>query len=161
MCRRCWILAAWLVVVPASAHANVLMLVEGVPGTAALKDYGGWFPIESLQWAIDRSSGAASQTLDVRLRVSAGVATLRQSAASGSPFKRIVFDHLGNSGLRSRLTCEDALIRSFDVGWSMNESLQGLRMQCARLVWEEVDRDAGGAIIRSGKGSWNFRTNTP
>ena len=169
MIRRAWILGGLLALSPAVSQAALLMLVDAVPGTATLPGYVGWFTLRSLQWGIDRSNTATPHSVHVTLEVSAGTATLHQAAATGGAFKKIAIDQVstvdgGNVTLVTRLICEESLIRATSTGHDSDDrGVIALDIRCGRLAWEYFDYSSGTpkTLVRQGKGSWNFKTNTP
>lgn len=168
MIRRGWILAALLALSPAVSQAALLMLVDGVPGPSTFVGYAGWFSLESMQWNIDRAN-ATPHKLNVTVEVSAGTATLHQAAANGSLLKRIAVDQVATSSesgpvLIARLNCEEPIIRSSSTAHQpADQGIISLDIRCTRLFWEYFDyaNGIGKPLTRAGKGSWNFKTNTP
>ena len=169
MIRRALVLGALLTLAPALSQAAIRMMVEGISGPSKTTGYSGWFELNSLSWSIDRSKTAEPHEIAVTLPASAAVATLIQLSAAGVSAKKMVFDTLHGFApdasflLDSRVTCEDPTIRaSTTAGSSDDRSNVALHIRCGRLVWELYDygKDSKVAAL-AGKGSWNFRTNTP
>jgi hypothetical protein len=166
MFRRALVLSGLLALSPAVSQAALLMLVDGVPGPATLAGYAGWFDIENLQWNIDRSS-ATPHSVHVTVRVSASTATLHQAAANAGVLKRIAIDQVRSVDsaalLVARLTCEEPTMRSTTTSHQADElGMISLDIRCARVLWEYFDYNAQTKTVsKAGKGSWNFKTNTP
>ena len=167
MNRRGWLLGALVALSPAVSQAAALMLVDGVVGPSKTAGYAGWFNLEAYNWSIDRSKTPEPHTFNVVLVVSAAAATLIQASASGALPKKIVVDQLesvdGGFLLNGRLTCEEPAIRaSATAGDPDDRARLNLKIQCGRLAWEYFDYNSTSkALVASGKGSWNFKTNTP
>jgi len=167
MIRRDWILGGLLALLPAVSQAAILMMVDGVIGPSKVTGYGGWFPVQAINWSIDRSKAAEPHSVAVTLDSSATVATLIQLSATGAPSKKIVFDVVSQESdaalqLHARFSCEDAYIRSSAThADSDRRPVVSLTIQCGRLTWENYDFGTSKAVTAVGKGSWNFRTNTP
>lgn len=168
MIRRVWILGGLLALAPAVSQAALVMLVDGVPGPSTVLNHVGWFDIDSVSWSIERGNTTAPQKFVVVIKSSAGVATLMQASASGTGLKKIVIDTVftGNSSasqvLDSRLTCEGTHILNFGAsGHAQDREQVSLSLQCGRILWEKYDYTSAGQPSKSGKGSWNFKTNTP
>jgi hypothetical protein len=166
MRRRGGLLAGLLALLPAVSQAAMFMLVDGVPGPSKYTNYGGWFSVDSAQWFIDRTKAGEPHSIVVTLRSSAQTAALIQLSASGAILKRIVVDHVSTSEaapvLNNRLTCDDAQIRSSSTSGDSDDIAQiELKILCGRLAWENFDYNAQKTLAAQGKGSWNFKTNTP
>lgn len=168
MSSRNWILVGLLALSPAIANANLLMMVEGVPGTATLAGYGGWFSLESLSWSIERPDVDANvqrsdsvpllPTMTISLRQSANLAVVAQASGTGAIFRKIVFDNVSVGAavkLASRLTCENAEIRSFASTAEAGDGRSNveLSIRCGKLTWEFFDYNDQGALVRSSKGT--------
>lgn len=168
MFRRALVLGGLLAVLPVASRAELAMLVEGVAGPSTTLNHVGWFDVESVSWAIERGNPTKPQSFVVVLRSSAAVSTLMQASASGTSVKKVVLDSLFVGGvnptlmLDTRLTCEDPLILEFSAALPRHDREQvSLSFQCGKLTWEKFDYNSNGQPLRQGKGSWNFRTNTP
>lgn len=167
MIRRALVLGGLLALLPAVSHAALLLMVEGVPGTTTLPGYTGWFNAENSAWGIDRSNAAAPHTLSVSLELTANLATVAQASAQGATFKKIVVDQLAtlsgeNFKLVSRLTCEEALVRAYSSSSAAaDRAIVQLDFRCGKLLWENFDYTSQGQPLKSAKGSWNFKANTP
>lgn len=166
MFRRALVLGGLLALSPAVSQAALFMLVDGVPGPSTFTGYVGWFNIKSLKWNIDRSS-ATPHSVRVTVEVSANTATLHQAAANSGVLKRIAIDQITSQDatgvLVARLTCEEPTIRSSSTAHQPDQ--QGvieLDIRCLRVVWEYFDYNSQTkTVTKGGKGSWNFKTNTP
>ena len=168
MIRRGWILGCLLALSPAVSQANLLMLVDNLPGTSTLSGYAGWFVLDGMSWNIDRSNSATPHQMTVALEVSANTATFHQLAANGTVFKRVVIDYVEIMGdaatplLVARLSCEDLIVRSSSTSQDRDERGKiELDFRCGRLAWEYYDYTSSKTPARKGTGSWNFKTNTP
>jgi len=169
MTRRGLIFGALLALQPALAHAGLYMLVDGVPGGVITAPWTGWHPAMSYSVALDRSNSELPFQLTVTMeRNAASVAAIQQAAFSGSAFRRIMLDNAapltatGTLLTFTRLTCEEAVIRSFASSANTGQAaVSQLVLSCGRLSWDEFDYNNAGAATKAGKGSWNFRTNTP
>ena len=166
MTRRSWWLGACAALLPGLAQAAALMMSEGVTGSSKVPGYAGWFEIRAYSWGIDRSKTAQPLEFNVVLEWTAPVATLVQASVSGSILKKLIIDHLAVADssllLTSRLTCEEASLRATANSAQAAERAVGqVSVQCARLTWEYFEYNSSKALTASGKGSWNFKTNTP
>lgn len=167
MIRRVCALGAFLALLPAVSQAALLLMVEGVPGPATLPGYTGWFNADSVAWGIERANAAAPHTLSVSLELTANLATIAQVSASNAAFKKIVVDQVsfqngGTPQLAARLTCEEASVRAFSSSADSDDRAQiQLDIRCGKLVWENFDYTPQGQPLRTAKGSWNFKSNTP
>lgn len=166
MKHRNWLAGACAAFLPVVSQAAAMMMVDRVTGPSKMTNYVGWFFADSASWSIDRAKVAEPHSFSVTVQSSAGAAALLQISASGTSVKRIVLDQLatsdGGSVVMQRLTCEDALIRSSAVHVPPEpRALIELKIQCGRLLWEHFDYSDQKTIIAAGKGSWNFKTNTP
>lgn len=159
--------AGLLALFPGVSQAAMFMLVEGVTGPSKMPNYVGWFIVDNASWSIDRAKVAEPHSLIVALRSSAGTAALIQLSASGVPLKRIALDHVsvaeGTATLiMERLACEDPIIRSSGVSADADDFAQvQLKIRCGRLAWENFDYNSQKKVAAAGKGSWNFKTNSP
>jgi len=167
MARRHLFLGTCLALLPLASQAAHVMLVDGIQGTSTKPNYSGWFDATAVSWSIDRASTAAPHGFDVTLESIAATASLAQLGASGTGIKRIVVDTVFPSSSNSsfllhwRLTCEEAVIRVFAASASTNQRFtMQLRIQCGKLSWEGYDYQ-NDTLLRSAKGSWNFKSNTP
>lgn len=166
MIRRGWMLAGLLVLLPGVSQAAMFMLVDGFPGPSKYASYAGWFSVDSAQWFIDRTKAGDPHALVVVLRSSAQTAPLIQLSASGAILKRIVVDHVSTSEatpvLHGRVTCDEVQVRSSSTSGNAEDVTRiELKILCARFAWEYFDYSATKALAAQGKGSWNFKTNTP
>lgn len=169
MTCRGWMFGALLALQPALAHAGLYMLVDGVPGGVITAPWTGWHLAMSYSVTLDRSKAELPFQLTVTMeRNAASVATIQQAAFSGSAFRRIMLDNaasLAATGAQltfTRLTCEEAVIRSFaSSATSGQAAVSQLVLSCGKLQWDEYDYHSNGTVAKAGKGSWNFRTNTP
>lgn len=167
MNRRAWLLGALVALSPAVSQAAALMLVDGVIGPAKLPGYAGWFHLEAFSWSIDRSKTSEPHGFNVVLVASATTAALVQASASGAMAKKIVVDQVFMADgsalqLRSRLACEEPFIRASSVSADADDSARmSFKIQCGRLAWEYFDYNDNKSLAATGKGSWNFKTNTP
>jgi hypothetical protein len=169
MILRRWPLAACLALLSLPAHSGNLMMVDGIVGPSTVAQaYAGWFDVDTLAWGIDRSEPTGPSIVTVVIQSSAATAALAQPAASGAGLKRIVFDEisLGQQSIQvtARVQCEEALVRSYhsaSVPTVAGRAKVSLTIACGRITWEYFDYAGTGPPSKSGKGSWNFRTNTP
>jgi hypothetical protein len=169
MTRRGWIFGALLALQPALAHAGLYMLVDGVPGAVTTAPWTSWHPALSYSLTLDQSKTELPFQLTVTMeRSAASVAAIQQAAFARSTFRRIILDNAaplaapGSQLTFTRLTCEEAVIRSFGSSAAAGQpAVSELVLTCGRLLWDEFDYNNAGAATKAGKGSWNFRTNTP
>jgi type VI protein secretion system component Hcp len=166
MIRRSWWLGACAALLPGLAQATALMLVDGVTGSAKLQGYAGWFEIRAYSWSIDRSKTAQPLQFNVEYEWTAPASTLAQLAVTGTILKKIVIDQVapidGGLLLVSRVTCDEASFRTTANSTSASDrSVGDLQVQCGRLQWEYFDYATNKGLTATGKGSWNFKTNTP
>jgi hypothetical protein len=159
---------ALLALQPTLAHAGLYMLVDGVPGGVTTAPWTSWHPALSYSLALDQSNSELPFQLTVTMeRSAASVAAIQQAAFARSAFRRIILDNAaplaaGAQLTFTRLTCEEAVIRSFASSANSGQAaVSQLVLTCGRLLWDEFDYNNAGAATKAGKGSWNFRTNTP
>lgn len=168
MHRRGWILGALLALAPVLSQAAVFVRFEGIPGTVTQQPYSGWHRAMSYTWSLDRSNPVQFKLSLTAEQQGAGVGSIKQAAFNSSSLKSIVIDDavaLSNGPVltpTTRLTCEEPTIRVFSTaGGSGNAAVFNLELACGKVLWEEYEYGQGGTVIKSIKGSWNFRTNTP
>lgn len=169
MIRRGWFLGAALALQPALANAAIFVLVDGIQGTVTQPPYAGWHSGDQFDWTFDRSNPALPFDLTITLtHRGASIASIKQAAFGGSTLRRIVIDNAHMLGTANslmpltRLTCEDAVIRKIGISNDADDApISQLHFACGRLGWEDFEYQANGTFIKSAKGSWNFRTNTP
>lgn len=168
MNRRGWILGALLTLVPALSQAAVFVWIEGIPGTSTLQPYVGWHRAMSYSWSLDRSTPEQFKLNLTMEQQGAGVGLIKQAAFNGASLKSIVIDDAvalsAGPSLTpiTRFTCEEPTIRVFSTaGGSSNAPVFNLQLSCGKVAWEEFEYGQGATVIKSTKGSWNFRTNTP
>lgn len=166
MKRRAWALAACLAMLPAASQAMQVMFVEGLTGRSRVQGRSGWFDILSVSWSIDRSNTAAPNSVVVVLNTSATTVSFGPTSASGGAFRKIVFDHMFTSGdatplLASRLTCDNAMVRTAAASTSTElPETASITLQCGALTWENFDYSNQGALLGTGKATWDFLRNT-
>ena len=169
MILRRWRLAACLALLSLPAQSANLMMVEGIIGPSTTAPaYAGWFDVDTLSWGIDRNEPSGPSIVTVVMQSSAAAAALAQPAASGAALKRIVFDEVQlehqSIQVTARVQCEEVLIRAYhsaSAHTATGRAKISLTISCGRIAWEYFDYGGAGQPSKSGKGSWNFKTNTP
>lgn len=169
MKRPAWILGALLALLPAISNAALMVMVDGITGPSKLSPYGGWFLANSFSWGYERANTAKPFALTVSMEQSGiGFASIAQASFSGAILKKVVIDVLDATGsegqfkVTTRLSCEEAQVRSSSTAGDYNDRPRlELGFSCARFTWENFEVDKDGAVFNAGKGSWNFKTNTP
>ena len=168
MIRRGWILGALFALLPALAQAVVFVRIEGIPGAATQTPYSGWHRAVSYNWSLDRSTPEQFKLNLTMEQQGSSVGLIKQAAFNGSSLKSIVIDDSttlsAGAALTpiSRFTCEEPTIRVFSTaGGSSSPPAFNLQLSCGKVAWEEFEYTTQGVLIKSIKGSWNFRTNTP
>lgn len=159
---------ALLALLPSISNATLMVMVDGIVGPGKQAPYSGWFTADSFSWAHDRVNPTNPFGLTVSMKqFGIGFASIVQAAFSGASPKKVIIDVL-TAGAQdqlmviSRLTCEEAQVRNSSTsGPGDNRPQVQFEFGCARFVWENFEMDRTGAIISAGKGSWNFKTNTP
>lgn len=168
MKRHAWVVGGMLALQPMLAQAAIFVLIEGLPGPNMTAPYQGWHIAESASWGVERANAAQPFrfTLSMRQR-SAAMATIKQTAFSGAPFKKLTIDvaaDFSGQGLKpiARLICETATIGRFDFTGSGNDApATQLDLNCTRLVWEDFEYNLQtGALVRSVKGEITFVSKT-
>lgn len=168
MNRRGWILGALLALLPALSQAVVFVRIEGIPGAATQQPYTGWHRATSYAWFLDRSNPEQFKLQLTMEQQGSGVGSIKQAALNGTSLKSIVIDDAAafSAGPAltpiTRFTCEEPTIRVFNTaGSSGNPPVFNLQLACGRVSWEDFEYSNQGVLIKSIKGTWNFRTNTP
>ena len=169
MKRTALVLGALLALLPAISNAGLMVMVDGVVGPHKELPYAGWFAAEAFSWGYDRANTTKPFALTVSMDQSGiGFASIAQAAFSGANLKKVVIDVVTLSGapgqlmVLSRLTCEDAQVRVLSTTGNENDVPHiALEFGCTKFSWENFDKGKDGIVISAGKGSWNFRTNTP
>jgi hypothetical protein len=165
---RGWILGGLLALLPTISQAGLMVMIDGIPGSYKFPPYSGWYPAEAASWNHDRSNVAKPFGFTVVMEQSGiGFASIAQASFNSVILKRIIVDRTKtvNSDtviVTSRLTCEDAQLRAIGTSGSESEMPRiQLDINCGRFSWENFDVDKNGVVFSAGKGSWNFKTNTP
>ncbi len=169
MKRPTWILGALLALQPAASNAALMVMVEGVAGPNKPAPYGGWFAADSFTWGYDRANTTKPFALALTMQqAGTGFASIAQATFSGAILKKIIIDVFSFSGpdgqltVYTRLTCEEAQIRKSSTAGGNDDLPQiALEFGCAKFGWENFDKGKDGVVVSAGKGSWNFKTNTP
>lgn len=165
---RSWILGGLLALLPTISQAGLLVMIDGIPGPYKVAPYSGWYAAEAVSWNHDRSNVAKPFAFTVVMVQSGiGFAGIAQASFNSVILKRIIIDRTKTVAadtviVTSRLTCEDAQLRAIATSGNSNEppTIQ-LDIGCGRFAWENFDVDKNGVVFGAGKGSWNFKTNTP
>lgn len=169
MKRTALMLGALLALLPTISNAGLMVMIDGVAGPNKQSPYGGWFAADSFAWGYERANTAKPFAVMISMGQSGiGFASLAQAAFSGAILRKIVMDVVTVTGpegqltVLSRLTCEDAQVRNLSTTGSNNDVPRiALEFGCTKFGWENFDRGKDGIATSAGKGSWNFRTNTP
>lgn len=169
MICRVWILGGLFALLPTVSNAALMVMIDGIAGPNRQAPYGGWFVAEAVSWGYERGNTAKPFALTVSMEQSGvGFANIAQAAFSGAILKKIVIDmveFIGQDGqlmVTSRLSCEEALLRSSNTAADSGDRPKvEFELSCAKFSWENFDADKNGAVFGAGKGSWNFKTNTP
>jgi hypothetical protein len=168
MNRRAWIIGALLAVQPTLSHAELFILVDGVQGDVKQGNYAGWHTVQTFTWSYDRSNSTKPFSLNLTFEQQvASIASIKQMALSGAPLKRIIVDnaqHFSTTLITpiARLTCDEAAIRTFATFSDQTHAPKiSLEIGCTKLTWEDFEYQSTGTLLKSAKGTWNLRTNTP
>ena len=169
MKRTVLALGALLALLPAISNAALMVMVDGVAGPNKQSPYGGWFVADSFTWGYERANTAKPFAVTISMEQSGiGFASIAQAAFSGAILKKIVIDVVTVTGpenqlmVLSRLTCEEAQVRRSSTAGDEDDMPRfELEFGCAKFAWENFERGKDGIVTSAGKGSWNFRTNTP
>lgn len=148
----------------------IYMQVEGVKGDCTTAGFMGWFELGSAMLGVTTRRNAVGTVgrgggnpgvseINVTTALGSGAARLFELSLKG-PGKKVVIAFVDKDGRTYlKITMEDTLISSFQVGGSgggSDQPMVSMTLNFAKITYEAMTTEQGKAVLQ--KSGWDLRT---